>query len=137
MRRLAALACIGMLLLVGCRDRSTPQNKSDKLCVEMGEIDGTITQMTAHAATGTPEAFARFRALRDRLPGQWAEVEEASMDVTSYQIGDLRNSYNKFLQTVSGVNDAATMAAKYPEIDVASGEFATVRLEAYNNLGCA
>ena len=135
MRRVAALACIGMFLLVGCRDRSTPQNKSDKLCVEMGEIDGSVTQMTAYAATG--QNFDKFRALRDKLPAQWQDVEDASKDVTAYQINDVRTAYNKYLSTVNGVNDAATMSAKYVEIDAAAGEFATARLAAYQSLSCA
>ena len=137
MRRLAALACIGFFVLVGCRDRSTPQNRQDELCVEMGELDGTITQMTAYAAAGGDANATKFRQLRDKLAGQFNEVEDAAKDVTSYQITGVRDTYNKFVQTVQGVNDAATMTAKYVEIDKTAGDFATARLEAYNTLGCA
>jgi len=136
-RRLAALACVGTFLLVGCADRSTPQNKQDKLCVEMGEIDGTITQMTALAAAGGGANAAKFRDLREKLADQWADVEKASRDVTSFQITRVRETYNAFLQTVNGVNDAATMTARYVEIDRASGNFAVARLDAYDALGCA
>ena len=135
LRRLAVLACVGMFMLVGCRDRSTPQDKSDTLCVKMGEIDGSVTQMVAYAAA--PANFAKFRALRDGLAGQWAAVEKAAKDVTSFKIDEVTKTYNAYLKTVTAVNDGNAMTAKYAEIDKTAGDFATARLEAYNSLGCS
>ena len=137
MRRFAAVVCVGMFLLVGCRDRSTPQNKADKLCVEMGKLDGTVTQMTAATVNPTPASLASFKSLRDQLAGQYAGVEAAAKDVTAYHIDKFTTTYNNFVKTVNGVNDVAALSAKHAEIDAAAGELATARLDLYDTGKCA
>ena len=139
MRRLALMACVGagLFLLVGCQTDSSTQGKSDKLCVELGKLDGAITQMTAATVDPSAANVAKFRQLRDQLPALYSNVEKAAKDVRSYKIDGVTTTYNNFVKTVAGVNDAAALTAKHAEIDGAAGEFSTARLESYDAGQCS
>ena len=132
------MACVGtgLLLLVGCQTDSSTQAGSDKLCVEIGELDGLVTQMVAATVDPSAANVARFRQLREELAPQYAEVEKAARDVRSYKIDKVTSTYNAFVKSVAGVNDAAAMTAKHAEIDAAAGELSTARLEAYEAGQC-
>ncbi len=131
---LAAMGCVAMLMLVGCRDRSTSQDDQDKLCVEVAEVDGTVTQLAA--VEPNAGGVARIRDLRARMEAQWRDVEEASREVGSFRIDAVRQAYNNVLASVNGVNDEATLRDAEPRIDTAAGEFSTARTDMHAMAGC-
>lgn len=131
---LAAMGCVAVLMLVGCRDRSSVQDDQDKLCGEVAEVDGTVTQLAA--VEPNAGGAARIRELRTQLEAQWQDVEEASRDVGSFRIDAVRQAYNNVLASINGVNDEATLRAAEPRIDAAAGEFSTSRVDLHTTAGC-
>lgn len=133
-RRLAIVACVALLLLGGCRDRSTAQDKRDKLCEEVAELDGTVTRLAAlepSAATG-----AEVRELRARLEAQHRDVEEAAEDADDVRVEPVNQAYNNVVRSVSGVNDQATLIQAQSQIDQAAGDFSNARVELHSSARC-
>ena len=128
------MACVAMLMLVGCRDRSTDQDHEDRLCFELAELDGTVTRLAAlDPSTAT---VARVRELRAELETRYRELQEAARDAPTVRIDPVTQAYNNVLRSIGGVNDPATLAQAEPEIDRAAGEFSTARLELHTSAGC-
>ncbi len=132
---LAAIGCVALLALVGCRDRSSVQDDQDKLCVEVAEVDRSVTELAA--VEPNAGGAARIREIRTRLEAQWREVEEASKEVGSFRIDAVRQAYNNVLASINGVNDEGTLRQAEPRIDAAAGEFSTARLDMHNTAGCS
>ncbi len=135
-RQWATLACVALLMLgVGCRDRSSVQDKEDKLCVEMGKLDATVTKLAGLAASGgNPSQLTQIRADLDK---GYKNVQEAAKKVSAFKIDRLTTAYNNVLKTIQGVNSKETLAANQPAIDHAASDFAAARLEIYDTAGCA
>jgi hypothetical protein len=134
--RVTTLACVALLALgVGCRDRSTAQDKEDTLCVELGKVDATITKIASIAASGGNAS--QLPQLRAELDTKWRGVEAAAKDVSAVKIDGVRTAYQNFLKTLNGVNNQATLAAGQPAIDRAAGDFAVARLDLYDAAGCS
>lgn len=133
-RRIAALAFVAMFTLVGCRDRSTPQDKADELCREMAELDATVTQLAA--LEPGPNSGARVRELRTQMETRYREVQEASEEVQSLRIDTVTQAYMNVLRSVNGVNDQATHAQAEAQIDTTAGEFSTARLDFHTTARC-
>ena len=135
-RRLATIFCVALLALVGCRDRSTDQDKQDKLCAQLGELDGVVARLAA-VDSGAPDAVAQLRSLRSQLEAEYRDVQEAARDADNTRMDAVTQAYNKVVRSVSGVNDQATLAQAEPAIDEAAGEFSTARLELHTQARCA
>lgn len=135
-RRFATLACVALLVLgVGCRDRSTPQDKQDTLCVTLGKVDATVTKIASVAASGGDAT--QVPKLRTELETKWGDVEAAAKKVSAFRIDNVRTAYNEVLKSISGVNNQSALAAGQPAIDKASSDFAAARLDLYNTAGCS
>ncbi len=136
--RLTTLACVALMLLgVGCRDRSTAQDKEDKLCVELGELDQSITKLASLAASGGDPAMVA--TLRAEIEARYAEAQKAAEDTPALtsSMAKVNAAYDMVIQSISGVNSEATLREAQPRIDSAAGEYATARLELYDTAGCA
>ncbi len=134
-RRLAVLLCIGVFMLVGCRDRSTDQGRKDKVCEELAELDGSVARLAAlePSAANVP----RVRELRSQMEAQYKDVEEAADDAEDIRLEPVTQAYNAVLRSIQGVNDQGTFAQAEPTIDQAAGEFSTARLELHTSARCA
>ena len=135
-RQWATLACVALLMLgVGCRDRSSVQDKEDKLCVEVGKLDATVTKLAGVAASaGNPNQLSQIRS---DLQAGYNKVVAASKKVTAFKIDKLTAAYNVVLASFQGVNNPASLAAAQPKIDKAASDFAAVRLDLYDAAGCS
>jgi hypothetical protein len=123
-----------MFLLVGCRDRSTVQDAQDKLCSELGRVEGSVAQIAA--VEPGPGAVARIRQLRTQMEAQYADAQEAASDVGAIRTDAVNGAYQKFLGSLNGVNDEATLVQAQAQIDQAAGEFSTARLDLHTTAAC-
>lgn len=131
---LAVMGCVALLALVGCRDRSTEQDKNDMLCTELSEVDGTVSRLAA--AEPNAAGVAQVRLLRTQIEAQWRDVEEASRDAGGVNIQPVQQAYNNVLTSIRGVNDEASLREAEPRIDQAAGEFSTARLDLHTTARC-
>jgi uncharacterized lipoprotein NlpE involved in copper resistance len=134
-RRFAALVCIALFMLVGCRDRSTEQGSKDKVCEEVAELDASVAQLAALAPTAAN--VPRVRELRSRMEAQYEDVQEAGEDASDITLEPVTQAYNAVLRSIQGVNDEATLAQAESGIDDAAGQFSNARLELHTNARCA
>ena len=135
-RQWATLACVALLTLgVGCRDRSSVQDKEDKLCVEAAKLDASVTKLAGLAASnGDPAQIPKIRA---EMEARHRDVLEAAKDVTALRIDKLNAAYDNVLKSINGVNSKESLAAAQPTIDHAASDFAAARLDMYDTAGCA
>ena len=135
-RRLATFGCVAVLLLgVGCRDRSTPQDKEDTLCVQLGKLDQSITQLASVAASGGNPA--QVATLRAQMASKYKDVQAAAKKATALQLGNVTKAYNEVVTASASANTPEALAAAQPKIDMAASDFAAARLDLYNNAGCS
>ncbi len=128
------MVCAGLLLLVGCRDRSTEQDHRDKLCAELGELDGAVAE--AAALDASQASVVRLRELRSEMEAKNRDVQAAGREVDGINLGPINTAYNSVIRATN-VNDQAGLAAAEVQIDNAAGEFATARLELHTAARCA
>ena len=134
-RRLAALVCMALLLLVGCRDRTTEQGRRDKVCEELAELDGSAAQLAALEPTAAN--VPRVREFRSRMEAQYKDVQEAAEDASGITLETVSRVYNAVLRSIQGVNDQATLMQAESAIDEAAGQLSSARLELHTNARCA
>lgn len=128
------LACGALLVLGGCRDRSTPQDKQDTLCVELAKLDASVTKLASVAASaGNPSQVQQLRAA---MEAQYLKVKEAAKDVTAFRLDSIDTAYQNVLKSSNGVNSPASLAAAQPTIDAAASAFAAARLDLHSTAGC-
>ncbi|MEW6152922.1 MAG: hypothetical protein AB1673_02880 [Actinomycetota bacterium] len=134
-RRCAAVVCaLALVVLSGCRDRSTAQDKADRLCREVAEVDAIVTQLAALEPTAANAA--RVGELRSRLESEYADVERAARDTSGLSTAELTAAYNQVLAATSGVNSEASLAQARPAINVAAGEFSSARVDLHTTGRC-
>jgi hypothetical protein len=132
---MATLVCVALLMLVGCRDRSTDQDHRDTLCAELGELDEAVARLAALEPTAA--SVPRVRELRSEMEEEYRDVQAAAGDATGVRLEPVTQAYNNVLRSINGVNDQATLAEAERRIDDAAGEFSTARLELHNSARCS
>lgn len=132
------LACVALMVLgVGCRDRSTSQDKEDTLCVRLGELDQSITKLASLAASnGNP---AQVASIRSEMDSRYKAAQDAAKKTPALNsnMAKVSTAYDNVLKSLNGVTNQATLAAAQPNIDHAASDFAAARLELYDTAGCA
>ena len=133
-KRLATVVCLALLTLVGCRDRSTVQDKQDKLCSAVADLDGSATQIAAVQ----PDAggVARIKVLRLDMQAQYKRLQDAAKDAQAIRIDPITQAYNKVLSSINGINDPTALAQAQPRINQAVGEFSDARTQLNQSAGC-
>ncbi len=132
--RLATVACGALLVLTGCRDRSTAQSDQDKLCSEVAQLDGSVAQLAALEPSAA--SVARVKELRLQIEKQYKDVQDAAKDASGINIQPLTQAYNNVLRSINGVNDQDSLARAEPQIDQAAGEFSTARTDLHSAAHC-
>lgn len=134
MRRFSALAFVALVALVGCADRSTPQDKQDKLCSKLGVMDKTVTELAALTPTATVQ---QVKTLKGQLDAEYKDVQAAAKDVSAFTIAPVTDAYNQLAKTVNGITTQDALVAAIPQIDAEAGTFSDARLQVNTNGTCA
>ena len=134
MRRFSALACVALVMFAGCRDRSSVQDKQDKLCSQLGVMDKTVTELAGLPPTATVQ---QVKTLKAQLDAEYRQVQTAAKDVSAFTIAPITDAYNQLAKTVNGITTQDGVAAALPQINDEAGTFSDARLQVNTNGACA
>jgi hypothetical protein len=133
-RRVATMACIALLMMAGCRDRSTTQDKEDTLCVKLALLDASVTKLASLAASGG--SAGQVPQIRAELESRYRDLQAAAKKASAVRLDPVTAAYNNVLKSISGVNSQPALAAAQPAIDKAASDFAAARLDLFTTAGC-
>jgi hypothetical protein len=127
------MACLALVVLAGCADRSTLQDKADNLCNKLAVMDGSVTQLAALTDQAT---VAQVKALKAKIDAEYKDVQAAAAKYAAYRIDLITKAYNDLSAAVAPVNNQAAVAAALPNIGNAAGEFSDARVDINTTARC-
>lgn len=137
MRKFTVVGCLALAALVGlvgCADRSTPQDKQDTLCADLGAMDGSVTQLAALTPTATVQ---QVKTLKAKIDVQYKVVLSAAKNVSAFSIGPVTDAYNQLTKVVNTVTTQDALVAALPQIGDAAGALSDARLQVNTSGGCS
>lgn len=133
MRRWGSLAFLALVVLVGCANRTTQQDKADTLCNSVAAMDGSVTKLAALTSTAT---VAQVKSLKTQLDSQYRAVQQSAKSVDGVKIDAVTKAYNEMVAAVAPINTQAALVAAMPNIGTAAGDFSAARLQVNTDGGC-
>ena len=112
---LVGILTIGALGFVACSDDdepSTPEAESE-VCASLTELKTAVQSAGAITATSTVE---EAQEANEAVDDAWDDVASAAADLQDARIDDLEAAYNDLADTLSSIDDDATLAAAAADI---------------------
>ncbi|MGH9280185.1 MAG: hypothetical protein ACRD12_19055 [Acidimicrobiales bacterium] len=127
-----AFAALAVLALTACGSWSPQRSATDEVCIEVSEMDKSVTELAALPDNATS---AQVQQVKAKIDKEYQEVLEEANDSGAQGVDNITSAYNSVQRAISAATSQGVAAAR-PQIESSAAEVNVARTQYNSSARC-